>query len=236
MKILGLESSAKTASCAIVEDGRVLCLEYCNTGLTHSVTLLPMVQAALERCGFTPRDIDAYAVTCGPGSFTGIRIGVAAVKGLAAVNDTPCVGVSTLEAAAYPLRGLNCTAVAVMDARRSQVYTARFECTGGGITRLCEDNAIALQELTEPLNALKLPPVLIGDGAALCFDALKSSIPSLSIAAEPLTYQQAHSVALIAQDKLKNGQAVSCAELTPVYLRLPQAQRELNNKAASINK
>ena len=229
MRILGIDSSAKTASVAIVENGRVLALNFSNTGYTHSVTLLPMVQRALEVTGLSPEDIGAFAVSAGPGSFTGVRIGVAAVKGMAQPHGTPCVGVSTLEAAAYPLRGFDCLAVSVMDARCEQVYTARFACHNGTATRLSPDEALSLTALREQIQDAVQPVILVGDGALLCYEAFRDVFP-VRVAPEELRYQRADSVALLAEEKIKNGEAVSPFELCPVYLRDSQAQQSLKKR------
>ncbi len=233
MKILGIDSSAKTASAAITENGRVLALTFSHTGFTHSVTLLPMVQNVLSVTDLKPEDIDAYAVSAGPGSFTGVRIGVAAVKGLAQPHKTPCVAVSTLEAAAYPLRGFDCLAVAVMDARCEQVYTARFSCKDGKIQRVSPDEALPLSELLFALKEAQQPVFLIGDGANLCYEAFKDKLSGLRIAPETIRYQRADSVALLAEDKLKNGEAISSQDLCPVYLRDSQAQQNLKKGCSS---
>ncbi len=234
MKILGIDSSAKTASAAIAEDGCVLALQFSHVGYTHSVTLLPTVQNTLNVAGLTLKDIGAYAVSAGPGSFTGVRIGVAAVKGMAQPLDTPCIAVSTLEAAAYPLRGFHCLAVSVMDARCEQVYTARFSCKDGNMTRESPDEALPLSVLFERIKDAEQPVVLIGDGALLCYQAFSDKLPGLCIAPEELRYQRADSVALIAEEKLKNGIVVSPQDLCPFYLRDSQAQQTLKKKKMLI--
>ena len=131
MKILGVDSTATAASCAVYENGKIRSLIYSNTGLTHSQTLMPMVESALKSAGIDIKDVDLFAVSNGPGSFTGVRIGVSAVKGLAQPLNKNCVTVSTLEVIAKPLENTGCYAVAVMDARCNQVYTAQFDCSDG---------------------------------------------------------------------------------------------------------
>ena len=129
------------ASVAVSEDGALIAQSYQRSGLTHSRTLMPMCRDLLENCGLTLGEMDVVAVAAGPGSFTGLRIGVATAKGLAWPGDKPCAGVSTLEAMAWPLAHLEGDLCAVMDARRHQVYNARFQAEGGRLLRLCPDRA-----------------------------------------------------------------------------------------------
>ena len=217
MRILALETSAKAVSAAVTEDGKVLCSGYQDTGLTHSRTLMPIVEAMLKNTGLTVQDCDAVAVAAGPGSFTGIRIGVSAAKGLAFAADKPCAAVSTLEAMARN--------VAHMDARRSQIYNALFTSEHGRLTRRTPDRAIGLAELAEELRSEPLPLVIVGDGAVLCEKALTEAGLPCRLAPPQLVMQNAMSVALCAEDLARAGKLVSAQELLPVYLRPPQAQR-----------
>lgn len=226
MRILALETSAGPASCAVTEDGKVLALSYVNTPLTHSQTLMPMVERMLEHAGLTFDSIDRMAVSAGPGSFTGVRIGISAVKGLSFAKNLPCVGVSTLaaiaqNAAGIPFDGVVC---AVMDARCRQVYTACFE--GGTLRRITPDEAIGIDELKNRLISYKKSVFLLGDGAELCYNTLLDEIPGLILVSPDRRYQTAAGVAAAAL----NADAVSPDALQPVYLRLPQAERELRAK------
>ena len=231
MKILALETSAKSVSCAVVEDGAPLASAYQCTGLTHSRTLLPMVDAMLKNADLTLDDINAIAIAAGPGSFTGLRIGIAAVKGLAWAADKPCLGVSTLEAMAY--HGIaareGALVCAAMDARRSQIYNALFEIRGGKPVRLCGDRAISLAELGEELGKMQKSAFLVGDGAQLCYNTcLDMGIPAV-LAPGNLVSQSAWGVAMAAF-----GQTPAPAEeLLPVYLRLSQAERERQARLAA---
>ena len=226
MKILGLESSAKSASVALMEDGKLLARSFQNTGLTHSRTLLPMAEAMLQNCELGIADVDAVAVAVGPGSFTGLRIGISAAKGLAWARELPCIGVSTLEAMAQNLAHLeNTVLVCAMDARRSQIYNALFTSEHGRLTRRTPDRAIGLAELAEELRSEPLPLVIVGDGAVLCEKALTESGLPCRLAPPQLVMQNAMSVALCAEDLARAGKLVSAQELLPVYLRPPQAQR-----------
>ncbi len=231
MNILALESSAVSASAAIVRDGKLLCNLYLNNGLTHSVTLMPLVTKALEYTSLTLADIDVISAAVGPGSFTGIRIGVAAAKGLALKNDIPCIPVSTLEGIAYPLKDSDAVACAVMDARCSQVYNALFSFEDGKMTRLCPDRAISLEELKNDIEKISKRIILIGDGADISYKYLKDYLPNVSKASEIIKYQSAAGIALRAYDIYnETGETCSSFALAPSYLRLSQAERELKKK------
>ena len=226
MKILAFETSAKAGSVALTEDGCLLAESYQNTGLTHSQTLLTMAQELLKSCGLTPQQVDAVAVAQGPGSFTGVRIGVAAAKGFAWGGEKPCVGVSTLEAMALSLGAYRGYVLPVMDARRSQVYNALFYAKDGVLTRCCEDRAISLADLEAEIKSLQEPIFLVGDGSVLCYNTLKASVSSLVLPPEHRMHQRASGVALAAAAKLARGEAADGAALMPNYLRLSQAERE----------
>ena len=222
MLILAFESTAKAASAALVRDGKLVSQYSQCSGLTHSRTLLPMGEDMLKNAELTLGDVDLIAVAHGPGSFTGVRIGVSMVKGLAWAADKPCVGVSTLEAMAWhglAAGGLICP---VMDARRSQVYNALFRIGDGRPVRLTEDRPIALTELAEELRAYSESVFLVGDGAELSFRVLSELGLPCVLAPENLRMQSAWGVAMAALDK-EPGNADS---LLPVYLRLSQAERE----------
>lgn len=227
MKILAIDSSAKAASCALAEDGNQVALYYQKTGLTHSRTLLPMVEAMLSNCEMTIRDIDLIAVSRGPGSFTGIRIGCATAKGLIWAANIPGCGVSTLEAMAWQASHIEDHIIcSVMDARRSQVYNALFFADSKNpaeLTRLCPDRAISIEELGDELKKVEKSVFLIGDGAELCYNTLSGFIGDrLVLAPESFRHQNAWGVALAAMRRSKDGYA----EPDPVYLRPSQAERE----------
>lgn len=230
MNILAVETTATAASCCVLSDGRVVGRFAVNAGLTHSRTLLPMVQTTLADCGVAMPQIDLLAVAAGPGSFTGVRIGVAAVKGLALPDNKPCVGVSTLAAMARMWDGLPVSALLcpVMDARCGQVYTAQFRLENGNLTRITPDEAITVDELKTRLTG-EPAVVLMGDGAAVCQKAF-ADLPQVTVAPPALRMQDAVGVALEAAIAAQAGETVSAAELQPVYLRVPQAERELKAK------
>ena len=225
MMILALETTAKAASCAVLQDGMPLATAWQATGLTHSRTLMPMVEDMLKNSELTLEAIDAIAVAAGPGSFTGLRIGIAAVKGLAWAADKPCIGVSTLEAMAWPLAHVTGTIVCAMDARRQQIYNAVFAADGGVLRRLCPDRAISLAEAAEELRSVSGPITVVGDGWKLCRDFLTEQGIACEAAPAHLRLQSAVGVAMAAE-KLGKEAWVSAQELAPVYLRLSQAERE----------
>ena len=226
MLILAFETTAKAGSVALLDDQKLLGESYQNTGLTHSQTLMVMAEDMLKQCGKAVSDITAVAVAEGPGSFTGVRIGVAAAKGFAWGGELPCYGVSTLEAMAAQLGAWQGYVCSVMDARRSQVYHALFHVECGKCTRIRDDRAVSLQDLGAELQNLTEPVFLVGDGSNLCYNTLSESVPSLVLPAEHRMHQRAAGVALVAREKILRGEAGNAGELTPNYLRLSQAERE----------
>ena len=218
MKTLAIESAAKTASVALFEDGVLRAELYQDNGLTHSKTVLPMVDALLSGLGTTARELDRIAVSNGPGSFTGLRIGVAAAKGLALALGIPCVGVSTLEAAAYNAQdGFVCV---VMDARAGQVYNAMFTMENGTLSRVTEDRAVPLSELRAELYAHERV-LLLGDGAHLCVKEFHDH-SGLILPPQSARVPRAFGVGMAAE----HSPAVDPSELGVEYLRVPQAERE----------
>ena len=231
MLLLAFETSAKAGSVALMDNGVLLAENYQNTGLTHSQTLLSMAEAMLTHNGKTPQDVQAIAVAAGPGSFTGVRIGVAAAKGFAWGAELPCYGVSTLESMARNLglwEGVICCA---MDARRAQVYNALFRMEGGKLRRLTEDRAISLEELKKELKIFEESVFLVGDGSNLCYNTLQEELGTLILPPEHRMHQRAAGVALAAQALIDAGIPGDAAALEPNYLRLSQAERERLEKA-----
>lgn len=231
MLILGLDSSAVAGSCALCdisgERKKVIATSFVNTKLTHSQTLMPMVEDMLKSSGVELKDIDLLAVNSGPGSFTGIRIGVAAVKGIAFALGKPCTGVSTLHSLAYNLTGFHCIACAVMDARCNQFYNALFEVNGDNINRLTPDRAISAADLAEELNQYTDKRIILaGDGAELAYKSINGE--NITLAPLTIRLQRAENVCLAATEY----ESLNARELLPSYLRLPQAERE---RLAKIN-
>ena len=244
MLILALDSTALVGSVALCRDDGHLLAEYTlNTGNTHSETLLPTVEFVLKSCGVTVDDVDLFACTAGPGSFTGVRIGAATVKGLAFGKEKPCVGVSTLEALATNARAFDGIICPCMNARRQQVYNALFECRDGKLTRLCEDRALAIRELLRDVSqyAPEKKIYLVGDGAELVmdFDEGGENFPALDdcmiLLEERLRNQSGYSVALVALDAYRNRLTCTDTELAPVYLRPSQAERVRMEKLKQEN-
>lgn len=219
--LLSMDSSAVTASVALTDGDEIIKSEFVNSGLTHSETLLPMITRVMD--GRKYRELDGIAITAGPGSFTGVRIGVATVKGLAFNDDIPCYSVSTLEAIAYNFVDKNAVVCAVMDARRMQFYNALFRVQNGKVERLCDDRAISIEDLRNELKQYD-KVIIAGDGAKLCFQNVE--LENCTLADDDRIYQNAVSVAKAAQNK----NAISPKALMPVYLRQSQAERELKLK------
>lgn len=233
MKILAIDCADKSASCAIVDNGKVISSSFVSAGLTHSRTLMPMVNAMLLNSEQTLQDIDCFAVTAGPGSFTGLRIGIAAVKGMAYGCDKPCAGVSTLYAAALGVANMSGIICAVMDARCNQVYNALFSSDGKTLTRLCDDRALMCAELEAELrdNYLNERIIFVGGGAELCYSMFGEALGGI-LAPEHNRTVRAECVAMAVSE----ADFVSCEKLGPSYLRLPQAERELRSKRDKIDR
>ncbi len=219
--LLSVDSSAVTASVALTDGEKVIKSEFINAGLTHSETLLPMIKRVMEGHSFD--ELEAIAITAGPGSFTGVRIGVATVKGLAFNRDIPCISVSVLEAIAHNFCDEDCVVCAVMDARRMQFYNALFEVKNGVVSRLCEDRAISIDDLRKEISGYDRV-IVAGDGAVLFCENI--GLDNVILADEEKRWQNGVGVTKAALNKEKN----SAAALMPVYLRLSQAERELKLK------
>ena len=219
MKILAIETSAKSVSAAVVENGVPLASAYQNMGLTHSRTLMPLVDGMLSAAGLRVQDMDLLAAANGPGSFTGL-------KGLAWALEKPCCGVSTLAAMARNLAHMEGLIICAMDARRNQVYNALFLAHDGVLTRQCPDRAIGLAELAEEIKNRPEPKFVVGDGAGLCYNHLLEQDVPCRMAPPQLVMQNAVGVALAAEEMAAAGQVTTARDLVPVYLRLSQAERE----------
>ena len=225
MLILALDSTAVVATVALCRDETPIASFTVKNGNTHSETLLPMVEAVLKAANVTVADVDLFACSVGPGSFTGVRIGTATIKGLAFGQNKPCIGVSTLEAMARSLglwQGVICC---VMDARRNQVYNALFRAERGNLSRLTEDRAISLDALGDELKKLEETVFLVGDGSNLCYNTIRACC-DMALPQEHRLHQRASGVALAAQAMIDRGEPGDAEALTPNYLRLSQAERE----------
>ena len=232
MKILALDTTARVASAAICNDTQLISLYTQNVGLTHSETMLPMIEALLKHSRTDINDIDLFACSSGPGSFTGVRIGVSVIKGLAFEKNKQCIGVSTLEALARNIVCPNGEIICpVMDARRNQLYSAMFTYQEGALVRLTDDDTVDANELASKLSSLSKPIHFVGDG----YDIMdKMPVPLKKHTPEILRYQNAYSVAMAALEKYKsnknNDLRFDDSSLVPEYLRPSQAERTASNK------
>ncbi len=227
MKVLGIDTSAVVCSVAFVSDEKVVS-KTVSDGLTHSETLLPLIKEVLNEADAKLAHLDGVAISHGPGSFTGLRIGISAVKGLCVSDGIPCVGVSTL--AALAMNGIKSDGTVicpVMDARRGEFYNALFLADNRNLVRLCDDRAIPGAKIAEELASFE-KVLILGDGA----EKFIQQNPQLSacIAHPEIRYQSGESVARLGLRALKKGENIHCKELSPKYLRLPQAEREWNEK------
>ena len=230
MKLLAIECSAKPVSAAVIEDGKIISYAFSSINLTHSQTLFPIIENTLSAAKMTFSDIEAIGVATGPGSFTGLRIGIAGAKGLAQPKSLKCAGVSTLLSAAYMFKGRDAVICPVLDARCGQVYNALFKVNGEVIERLCDDRAVMIEDLVKEIKAITDKKVILcGDAAKAVFVAAGES-ENITLAPAPIIMQNATGVGLCAYDLISKGDFVSAADLTPAYLKLPQAERELNEK------
>ena len=226
MKIMAFDSTAKSASVSVLDGERVLAEYTVDNGLTQSELLLPIAEDMLKSLKLSFSDVELYACSVGPGSFTGVRIGVSLVKGLAFGRDVPCVGVSTLEALAENLKGIKGTVVPVMDARRDQVYTAIYDSDGQSLSVRLSDAALSHSGLADILRGEEKPIFLVGDG----YEITKAALSRLGVETEAtpdgLRLESAASVGKLAYRKHLAGESVSDLALAPTYLRMPQAERE----------
>lgn len=234
MKILAFDTSAKVSTVSIVDEEKVIAEYSINLNFTHSQTIMPMCEEILKQTKISLNEIDAFAVCVGPGSFTGLRIGISAIKGMSYALNKPCIEIKTLDALSYNMLDFDGIICSVMDARCNQVYNCIYENNGGNLEKITEDRAIILDDLLEELKEFKKVVILVGDGADLCYNKFKDALPNIKLASVSNRYQRASSVGLLAVNKFKQGLFVDACKLMPKYLRLPQAQRELmaknNNK------
>lgn len=230
MLILGIDTAAAPCCAAIYDSERdiVLAQTVINNKLTHSVTLMPIVEDIIKNSGIAVSDIDLFAVSAGPGSFTGLRIGISAVKGMAFANNKPCAEVTTTEAMAYNLAATDCIVCGAIDARCNQVFDAVFKIEKGRVTRLTEEGCHKADELAAMLSEYKNEDIiLVGDGAELLLcECQKAGIENVRLTPSHLRYQTGAGVCLAAVEKPQ----IKPEALMPMYLKLPQAQRELMAK------
>lgn len=234
MKILAIDSASESVSVCLMDDHKIISEFFLNNKLTHSQTLLPMTKALMNACDLKIKDVDLFAVSTGPGSFTGVRIGVSMIKGLAFAENIPCVSVSTLEAMAYNFLHVDCIVCAALDARCKQVYNGMFEVKGGKVKRLSEDRAISVESLVSELKSYDEKIFLVGNGANLCYNELTPEFENVSLAPELLLHQRASCIAMIGKIKFAQGKFLSSHSLSPIYLRPSQAERQLESRGKKI--
>ena len=230
MRILAVDTSASVASCAIVEDEKLVCEQILNNKLTHSQTIMPMIASALTQSELTTADIDLFAAVTGPGSFTGLRIGVSAVKALAHAASKPCAAVSALEAMAYNLICADCIIAPIMDARRGQVYNALYRAEELVLKELAAPRAISIEKCCDELIKIGGRVIFLGDGLPVYRSVIRERLGSAAIFAPAnINAQMAGSAAVLAKSK----EQIRYDELVPFYLRKSQAEREYEEKLKS---
>lgn len=241
MKLIGIDSSGLVASVAIMENDKLVAEYTINNKKTHSQTLLPMLEEIVKNAGLEMKEIDAIAIAAGPGSFTGLRIGSATVKGLGLALKKPIVPISTLEALAYNMYGTNSLVCPIMDARRNQVYTGIYEfvtedgepdinkglCKEYRLNVVKEPCAVPIEEIAEALNIMNKEVIFLGDGVPVFAEQLQELMKvNYSFAPGHLRLQKAGCVASLGMEKFKAGIYEDASEHSPEYLRLSQAERE----------
>lgn len=227
MLIFSIDTCSMSSSASVVSDERMIAQFSVNHKKTHSERIMPQIEAMLEAADISINDIDAFAAAVGPGSFTGVRIGVATIKALAQAQNKPCIAVSALEGLAKGLVSFDGIISPILDARRNQVYNALFESDGKNLNRICPDRALALDELLQELEKTDKNILFTGDGLPVFKETITETLKDKAFFAPlPLVFNQAASVALIALEKLKNGETVSYSQLVPEYVRLSQAEQE----------
>ncbi len=231
MLTLGIDTCCMAATAAITDENRLVAQTVTNNGKTHSETMLPRIEAMFDSVGMTPSDIELFAVAAGPGSFTGVRIGVSMIKAMAQATKKPCVGVSTLEALSYSSKYFDGVLSPILDARRGQVYNALFDAENGNMTRICEDRALPLDELLKELLSMDKNVLFMGDGIFVFEDEIKKALGDRAhFAPVTVSMNLGGAVSALGEEKFKKGEAISYGELVPFYVRLSQAERDLLEK------
>ena len=231
MLIFGIDTCCMAATAALVDERVLVAQTVINHKKTHSQMMMPQVEEMFNLSGIDPKSVDAFAAAVGPGSFTGVRIGVATAKAMAQAADKPCIAVSTLEALAYPVKFFDGIAAPILDARRNQVYNALFDCGKSGMTRLCDDRALALDELLSELKAMDKDVIFTGDGTIVFEEEIRKTLGNRAyFAPRLLKMNLAGAVAEIGAERFSKGETISCNELVPEYVRLSQAEQDLIKK------
>lgn len=227
MLIFGIDTCCMAATAALCDERVLIAQTVINRNKTHSQIMLPQIEQMFGLAELDPKEVDAYAAAVGPGSFTGVRIGVATAKAMAQAAAKPCIEVSTLEALAYSSQLFDGIAAPILDARRQQVYNALFECGKGGMKRLCEDRALALEELLAELKETKRDIIFMGDGTLVFEREIRDALGGRAyFAPNSLKMNLAGAVAEIGVERFKRGETVPYGSLVPKYVRLSQAEQE----------
>lgn len=234
MKILSLDSATESASCAILEDEKLLCELTFNNKKQHSVILMPMIDTLLKTMGLSVSDLDGFVVSKGPGSFTGLRIGTAVIKGLAQGANKPFVSVSTLDSLAYNMAYTEGIICPIIDALRDNVYTALYKYRKEKLEILLDHNIIHIDELILMLKNKEMPICFIGDGVYKFREKLTKELPQSIFAPSQLNLARASSLGELGLKLLNNGVSENIYSFAPVYLRQSQAEREYQKKLEKI--
>lgn len=232
MKVLSIESAATVAAIAVVEDGKIICDYTMNDKKTHSQTIMPMIEAVKNQLNLDLSTLDAIAVSSGPGSYTGLRIGSATAKGLAHVLDVPVVGVSTIESMAHNIEETNMLICPMLDARRQHVFSGVYKYVDGCIENIIEIDQMPVKGLSLRLKALNEKVIFLGDGYSAHHSIIEEVLSGDRIVvARPSEFlPRAVNIALLALAKLRNGEGEDYMTHQPNYYRLTQAERELKEK------
>ncbi len=232
MLVFGIDTCCMAATAALVDERVLVAQTVVNHKKTHSQMMMPQIEEMFKISGIDPKDVDAFAAAVGPGSFTGVRIGVATAKAMAQAANKPCIAVSTLEALAFSSQHFDGIAAPILDARREQVYNALFSCGKSGITRLCEDRALSLEDLLEELFEMDKDVIFMGDGTLVFHEEIKRKLGSRAFFAPRVSKMNlAGAVAEIGLEKFRNDETLSYGELVPKYVRLSQAEQDRLKKA-----
>ena len=234
MKILGIDTSSMAASVAVIEDNKLICEYTINTKKTHSQKLMPMIENMLGLSDLNVREIDAIAVCEGPGSFTGLRIGMATAKAIAHVNDIPVIGVNSLEALAANMNLCDKKICSILDAQRNQVYTGRYQYEG---TKLVERKEIGIQQIDELLEELAQSGeqwILVGEAVYKYEDKIRE-ISNIEIPAASNNVTKAGSLCSVAKVKFDEGKDIfDCYTVNPLYIRKSQAEEQYEEKQRKL--
>lgn len=226
MIILSVDSSSSTATCALVKEDKILGEINLNDKKEHSVILMDLIDSLLSRCNLTLDDVDGFAISEGPGSFTGLRIGMATIKGLAFGSNKPCLAISTLDTLAYNVINFNGIICPIMDALRGNVYTNLYKNNNGKLEAMSEANCLSIEELVSILKEKNEPIIFLGDGLVKHKDYLLENLNNLSFAPLNSNYPKASSLGELALQLFNSGETQELNKIAPVYLRKSQAERE----------